>query len=96
MEQRKVTSRESTIVVLVTETGSALDLRQIQPNSLHLDSAKCNLNDNTKAALVRACYKSVVQQVKIVPLLDGNIPDDGTDWSRRAIAQGIPIPDGLD
>ena len=55
--------------------GIAPERSQKQPFSLYLDSAKCNLDENTKAPRVRAQYKCVAQKVKPVPLLDGSVQD---------------------
>jgi hypothetical protein len=92
VKERRVTGRESTALVWVSTNSIAPELSQIQPFSSYLDSAKCNLDKNTKAAWVRARYKCVAQKVKPVPLSDRSIPDAGLDWRGRAIARAVPIP----
>jgi len=96
VKDRRVTGRESTALAWVSTNSIAPELSQIQHFSTYLDSAKCNLDENTKAAWVRARDKCVAQKVKPVPLSDGSIPDDGLDWRGRAIARAVPIPGPCD
>jgi hypothetical protein len=91
VKERRVTMRESTAFAWVSKNSITPEHSQIQPFSSYLDSAKCNLDENTKAACVRALYKCVAQKVKPDPMSDGSIPDAGLDWRGRAIARAVPI-----
>jgi hypothetical protein len=92
VKERRVTGRESMALVWVSKNSIAPELSQIQPFSSYLDSAKSNLDENTKAAWVCARYKCVAQKVKPVPLSDGSIQGAGLDWRGGAIARTVPIP----
>ena len=92
MKERRVTERESTTFEWVFKNGITPDLSQIQPFSLYLDSAKCNLDQNSNAAWVHTCYKYVAQKVKPVRLPDGCTLPAGIHLSGRAIAQAVPVP----
>jgi len=92
VKERRVTGRESAAFACVPENLIPPELSQVQPFSSYLDSAKCNQDENTKAAWVRASYKCVAQKVKPVPLSDGSIPDAGLDWRGRAITRAVLIP----
>jgi len=92
VREKKATGRESTAFAWVSNHSIAPELSQIQPFSSYLDSAECNLDQNTKAAWVCARYRCVAQDVKPVPLSDGSTPDAGLDWRGRAIARAVPIP----
>ena len=92
VKERRVTGRESTALAWVSKNSIAPELSQIQPFSSYLDSAKCNLDENTKAAWVHARYKCDAKKVKPVPLSDESIPDARLDWRGRAIARAVPIP----
>jgi len=54
VKEWRVTRIESTALAWVSQNCIAPELSQIQPCSSYLDSAKCNLDENTKAALVHA------------------------------------------
>jgi len=92
VKERRVTGKESTIFAWVSKNSIALELSQIQPFSLYLHSAKCNIDENTKAAWVRACYKCLAQKVKPFPWSDGRTLDAGLDCRGRAIARAVPVP----
>jgi hypothetical protein len=93
VEGRRVTGRESTAFAWVYKNRIAPELIQIQSFSLYRDSAKCNLDENTKAAWVHTCYKCIAQKVNLVPLSDGCIPDAGLDWRGRVVNSQI-LPQG--
>jgi len=92
MEESRVTGRESMTFAWVSKNSIAPELSQIKPFSSYLDSAKCNFDENTKAAWVHACYNSIAQKVNPVPMSDESTPDAGLDWRGRGIAWAIPIP----
>jgi len=92
VKERRVTWRESTALAWFSKNSIAPELSQIQPVSSSFDSAKCNLDEKTKVAWVRARYKCVAQQGKHVPMSFGSIPDAGLDWRERAISQAVPKP----
>jgi len=50
VKERRVTGRESTTFVCVLKNSIPVEPCLIQPFSSYLDSAKCNLDKNTKAA----------------------------------------------
>jgi hypothetical protein len=75
VKERRVTGRESMTFALDCINSIAQELGQIQPFSPYLDSAKCNLDESTQAALVRTFDKCVSQKVKPVPSLDGSLPE---------------------
>ena len=75
VEERRVTGRESTALAWGSKNSIAPERCQIQLFSSYLDSAKCNIDENTKAAWVRARFNCVAQKVKPVPLSDGSMPD---------------------
>ena len=54
VQKRRVTRRESTTFACVSNDTNVPKLSQKQPFSLQLDSAKCNLDENTKGAWVHA------------------------------------------
>jgi len=68
VEAKRVNGRESTTFGRVFKSSIASELSQIEAFSLYLDSAKCNLDENTKATWVRARSKCVAQKMKPVPL----------------------------
>jgi hypothetical protein len=92
VKERRVTGRESTAVAWVSTNRIAPELSQIHPFSSYLDSVKGKLDENTKAARVRARYKCDAQKVKPGPLSDGSIPDARLDRRGRGIARSVPIP----
>ena len=92
VKERRVTGRESMAFAWVSKNSIAPELSQIQPFSWCLDSAKCNLDENTKAAWLCGRYKCVAQRVKPVPMSDGSTPDAALDWRGRAIARAVPVP----
>jgi len=92
VKERRVTGRESTAFALVSKHCNAPEHSQIELFSSYLDSVKCNLDENTKAAWVCGRYQCVPQKVKPVPLSDGSTPDAGLDWRGRAIARALPVP----
>ena len=96
VKEMSVTRTESTAFAQVSINSIAPELSQIQPFSLYLDSAKCSLDENTKAALVHVRYKCVIQKVKFVPVSDDSIPDATLDWRGKGIARVVPIPGPLD
>jgi hypothetical protein len=67
LKKRRVTGRQSITFASVSNNCIALNPGQIQPLSLSLDLAKCNLDNSTKAAWVCVWYKCVAQKVKPVP-----------------------------
>jgi hypothetical protein len=91
VKQKRVPGREITTFAWISKNRTVPELSQFRPCSTYLDSAKCDLVENTKAAWVRAHYKSFAQEVKAVPLLDRSIPDAGLDWRSRAITWTVPI-----
>jgi len=56
-KERRITGRESTAFAGVAKNTNPPEYSQIQPCSSYLDSSNCNLDQNTKAAWVRARYK---------------------------------------
>jgi hypothetical protein len=58
---------------------------------MYLDSGKCNLQEYTKAAWVRARYTYDALNVMPVPLSDEGTPDVKHDRRGRAIAQAVPV-----
>jgi len=75
----------------VSTNGIALKLSQIHQFSLYLDSAKCNLDENSNVAWVHAHYVCIAQKVKSLLLGDGSTPDAGLEWRGSAIARAFTI-----
>jgi len=92
VKESKVTGRQSMAVAWVPKNSIPPKLGQIQPFSSYLNSARCNLDENTKTVRVCSRYKCIAQKVKPVPLSDGSIPDAGLDWRGRGIARAVPLP----
>jgi len=84
VNERRVTVGESTILIFIAKGSIAPELSPTPLFSLYFDLAKWNLDKSTKADWVSACYKSVAQRVKSVPLLDRSTPDARLNWSGRA------------
>ena len=87
----RVTRQESMTFVWGSKNSIALELSQIQPISLYLDSGKCNINENTKAACVRTLYNCDAQNEMPVPFSYQSTPDARLDLRGRVIARAVPV-----
>ena len=70
----------------------APELLQMQPFSLYLDWAKCNLDKSANTACIYTDCKSVAHSVKPELLCSGRTLDAGLDCRGRAISVGRQIP----
>jgi hypothetical protein len=92
VKEWKLTMIESTTTAWCSKNKVAQEHSQIKPISSYLDTAKFNLDTNTKVARVPALYKYVAQRVKPSSVSDGSMPDAGLDWRGTAIAQVLSVP----
>jgi len=72
MKEKRVTGRESTTVIWVSNYTIDLDLSLIHCFSWFSDSEMCKLDQIRKAAWVRTRYKFVAQRVNPISLADGS------------------------